>query len=195
MLIIVIVVSPGKGHPKFMIGHPVSWLRSLMDQRLMLRHCGGQAWRACSWQQWTCGMLAVVCSTTCHAGPLHHSYIQDICTVQVRLKYTCSANSQQHPTTTIIKAKIDWHWSTDNTISQSCKFRFSSLFLPYCGQVMTTSGNQRNRWNPPPNPKSLVTFSHTLAGIQTWEMLIKTQTITPLHITSKSTLYSLITNI
>ena len=42
---------------------------------------------------------------------------------------------------------------------------FKKLFLPYCGQVVTGGRNRSTRRKPPPNPKSLATFSHVMDGI------------------------------
>ena len=44
-------------------------------------------------------------------------------------------------------------------------FIFFKLFLPYCGQVVTGGRNRSTRRKPPPNPKSLATFSHVMDGI------------------------------
>ena len=49
-------------------------------------------------------------------------------------------------------------------INSNLKFRFSSLFLPYCGEVVViTRVNWSTRGKPPPKPNSLTGTSYESA--------------------------------
>ena len=62
-------------------------------------------------------------------------------------------------------------WKMVFPLHSNLEFGIFVTFLPYCGSrdslVVTGGGNRSTQQKPPPNPKSLATFSHALAGLRT----------------------------